>query len=429
MHESYHTFPGNPSGRRTINILKYDRERDYDAVKQIWIDVGWLDADDIEDDEKGLEAMLGCSNAIVFPVDDVAECAVISQHGFMRYLDIDLTLGIIAGVTTGHVARRMGAARKLTADALATLAEEGAEIAALGMFDQGFYDQVGFGTGSYVSAVHFDPNTLSVTNRFRPPKRLDEDSWSDMHTAMKNRKRWHGGCWITAPETVKAECIWSESPFGLGYYDGDNGELSHFFWGESKGQHGPYNITMMAYQSTDQLFELLALIKSLGDQVNKVQMEAPAELQFQDLLQQPFRLRRMTEGSEHENWHEINAEWQARILNLPACIAKTQLDAETLSFNLTMTDPVTNHLSGDREWQGVAGDYTVTLGSTSEAVAGHDANLPTLTASVGAFTRMWLGVRNASSLSLSDDLHGEKTLLDALDRTLRLPSPQLGWDF
>ena len=418
--------PGDPT-TNNIEILDYNHERDFEAIKQIWIDVGWLDADDIDDDEKGLEAMLGCSKTVVFPVDGVAECSVICQEGYMRYLSEDLNLGVVAGVTTGHVARRMGAARKLTADSLATLAEEGSEIAALGMFDQGFYDQLGFGTGSYVSEVHFDPNTLTLKNRFRPPKRLSADDWQAMHGAMKNRKRWHGGCWITAPETIKAECIWSDSPFGLGYYD--NSELTHFFWGESEGQHGPYKITHIAYQTTDQLFELLALIKSLGDQVNKVQMEAPAEVQLQDLLDQPFRIRRMTEGSDHANWHEVNAVWQARILDVAKCMAKTHLDTQPLRFNLKLTDPVANHLHPSRQWQGVAGDYVVTLGPDSAAIEGLDDNLETLNASVNAFTRAWLGVREPSALSLTDDLAASPELLAQLDRALQLPAPHLGWDF
>ena len=417
------------STTNNIEILDYNHERDFEAIKQIWIDVGWLDADDIDDDEKGLEAMLNCSKAIVFPIDGVAECAVIFQEGYMRYLQEDLNLGIVAGVTTGHVARRLGAARKLTADSLATLAEDGAEIAALGMFDQGFYNQLGFGTGSYVSEVHFDPNTLNLKNRFRPPKRLSGDDWQAMHGAMKNRKRCHGGSWIKAPETIKAECIWSDSPFGLGYYDASGEELTHFFWGESEGQHGPYKITHIAYQTTEQLFELFALIKSLGDQVNKVQMEAPAEVQLQDLLDQPFRLRRMTEGSDHANWHEVNAVWQARILDVAKCMAKTRLDTQPVRFNLKLSDPVTDHLHQARQWQGVAGDYVVTLGPESEAIAGNDASLETLTASVGAFTRVWLGVREASALSLTDALSASPTLLAALDRALQLPPPHLGWDF
>jgi len=412
-----------------IEIIDYDHDRDFEAVKQIWLDVGWMNEDNVDDNEKGLEVMLQNAKTVVFPIDGVAECSVVSQPGFMRYLDAELELGIIAAVTTGHVARRMGAARKLTADSLATLAEDGAEIAALGMFDQGFYNQVGFGTSSYMSMFHFDPNSLTVTNRFRPPKRLSRDNWRDMHTAMKNRKRTHGGCWITAPEVMQCEAIWTPSPFGLGYYDGTDNTLSHFFWGETEGQHGPYQITHMAYQTTDQLFELLALIKSLGDQINKVQMEAPPELQLQDLLDQPFRIQRMTEGSEHENYHEAAAHMQARILDLPACMAKTVLPGDTLSFNLTLTDPVTNHLIKPRKWQGVAGDYVVTLGPKSAAVAGKQEGLPVLTASVGAFTRMWMGVRNASSLTLTDDLQGSAELLADLDRILRVPSPHFGWDF
>ena len=413
-----------------FEILDYNHERDYEAVRQIWIDVGWLDADDFEDDEKGLELMLGCSKTIVFPVRGIAECSVISQRGHMRYLNEDLDLGIISAVTTSHVAKRMGAARKLTADSLATLAEEGAEIAALGMFDQGFYNQVGFGSGSYFSEVHFDPNTLTITNRFRPPARLGADDWQAMHTAMCHRKPWHGGCRISAAETMQAECIWADKAFGLGYYEGPDGELSHFFWGESEGQHGPYKITFIAYQSSEQLFELLALIKSLGDQVHKVQMESPAEVQFQDRLEQPFRHRRVTEGSDHQNWHEVNAVWQARILNIEKCIAKTKLPGSSpIRFNLRLTDPVSNHLPRKRNWQGVAGDYVVTLGEQSFAQPGVEDGLDTLNASVGAFTRMWLGVRNASALALTDDLAGSDTLLRSLDQALHLPSPHFGWDF
>lgn len=412
-----------------IEIIDYNHERDFDAVKQIWLDVGWMNEDTVDDYEKGLELLLKTAKTVVFPIDGVAECAVVSQPGFMRYLEQDLKLGIIAAVTTGHVARRMGAARKLTADSLATLAEDGAEIAALGMFDQGFYNQLGFGNSSYISTFHFDPHSLTVTNRFRPPKRLSRDNWRDMHTAMKNRKRSHGGCWITQPEAMQSEAIWTPSAFGLGYYDGPDNTMSHFFWGEAEAQHGPYRITHMAYQSTDQLFELLALIRSLGDQIHKVEMEAPAEIQLQDLLDQPFRFQRMTEGSEHESYHESAAHMQARILDLPACMAKTVLPGETFKFNLTLTDPVTDHLLKPHRWQGVAGDYVMTLGPESSAAIGAQDGLPVLKASVGAFTRMWLGVRNASSLTLTDDLTGSAELLQYLDRVMRVPSPHFGWDF
>jgi len=52
-----------------------------------------------------------------------------------------------------------------------------------------------------------------------------------------------------------------------------------------------------------------------------------------------------------------------------------------------------------------------------------------LDASVGAFTRLWLGVRPASGLAITDDLAGPDDLLAQLDASLRLPTPQAGWSF
>ena len=56
-----------------IEIIDYDHERDFDAVKQIWLDVGWMDEDNVDDHQKGLEAMLQTSNTVVFPIEGVAE--------------------------------------------------------------------------------------------------------------------------------------------------------------------------------------------------------------------------------------------------------------------------------------------------------------------------------------------------------------------
>lgn len=73
--------------------------------------------------------------------------------------------------------------------------------------------------------------------------------------------------------------------------------------------------------------------------------------------------------------------------------------------------------------------HVVTLGPESAAVTGSDASLPTLEASVGAFTRLWMGVRPASGLAVSDRLSGPPELLAALDRVLCLPEPQMEWLF
>jgi hypothetical protein len=98
-------------------------------------------------------------------------------------------------------------------------------------------------------------------------------------------------------------------------------------------------------------------------------------------------------------------------------------------FNLRLSDPIEVFLPEDVPWRGVGGDYVVSLGPTSGAELGTDPALLTLSASVGAFTRMWLGVLSASGLSMTDDLDGPPALLQALDWALQLPLPRPDWDF
>ncbi|MBU7045828.1 MAG: hypothetical protein HXS54_05275, partial [Theionarchaea archaeon] len=50
-------------------------------------------------------------------------------------------------------------------------------------------------------------------------------------------------------------------------------------------------------------------------------------------------------------------------------------------------------------------------------------------ASVNAFTRMWLGVRPATGLAVTDNLHGPQELLSDLDHILCIPEPHPDWDF
>ena len=222
---------------------------------------------------------------------------------------------------------------------------------------------------------------------------------------------------------------WTDDAFGLGYRDAADGGLSHFVWGEAPGEHGPYEINFVGYETVDQLMELLALIKALGDQVSSVAMLEPPDIQLQDLLKQPFRQRRNTERGKFANQHETLAYWQLRMLDVAKCLAKTRLPGPALRFNLRLADPVTEHLEGDNEWTGVGGDYVVTLGEESAAEAGVASSLPTLEASVGPFSRMWFGVRSASVLAATTDLRADASLLRALDERIRLPVPRLGWDF
>jgi hypothetical protein len=224
--------------------------------------------------------------------------------------------------------------------------------------------------------------------------------------------------------------MWSKSGFGLGYKDAGGKGFSHHVWlsAESAGS-GPYDVQWLVYQDVPQFLELMALIKSLGDQVRLVKTLEPPGIQMQDLLRRPFQMRNATRTSKLENTMRSLAFWQMRILDLPACLARTKLRGDELRFNLTLSDPIADLLPADAPWRGVAGEYVVTLGPSSGAEPGRDKSLPTLAASVNAFTRMWLGVRPATGLAFTADLAGPASLMEALDASLRLPDPKPDWDF
>jgi predicted acetyltransferase len=409
-----------------MSYREFDLDRDLKAVDRIWRECGWIDNDK---QAAFLKDFFSVGDALVGTIDNEAECAVHSTPGRIMYQDQELVLGAVTAVTTSRIARKSGFARELTARLLARQASAGMQVSALGMFEQGFYDKVGYGTGSYEHWITFDPATLNVDRTFRPPKRLTPDDFEAVHKAMCARKKGHGGCDLDPARIVKAELNWAENCFGFGYYDGPGGELSHFVFGSAKGENGPYNIHLRAYQNSDQLLELLALIKSLGDQVNSIGMLEIGDIQLQDLLHQPFRNRRSTARSEHENRSRAMAYWQLRILDLAACMSKTNLQTPPVQFNLSLTDPVTNSLDEGVNWQGIGGDYIVELGQESHAEIGFSDSLPTLAASVNAFSRMWFGIRPASSLAVTDNLQGSAELLKSLDESLRLPTAHLGWDF
>ncbi|MBU7014544.1 MAG: hypothetical protein HXS43_06915 [Theionarchaea archaeon] len=158
-------------------------------------------------------------------------------------------------------------------------------------------------------------------------------------------------------------------------------------------------------------------------------MREPPGLQLQDLLEMPFRIRQVTQKSAFENRMQTYAYWQMRILNLEECLEKTHLPGGEISFNLVLSDPIEAILPADVPWKGVSGTYVVTLGPSSHAEVGKDGTLPTLKASVGAFTRLWLRVRPATGLAATDDVHGPQELLDDLDRVLCIPEPHPDWDF
>jgi len=407
----------------------YEPERDYDAACRVWLETGWITKEQVD---KGLlKHFLVGSRAWVADVDNQAECLVIATPGQMRYLDDDLDFCCISGVTTSRIARKAGFATRLTAQAVADGAASGAMVAGLGMFEEGFYSRLGFGTGGYEIWMTFDPAQLVVPAGPRPPKRIGPDDWPAVHASLLARHRGHGGCNLTPEGVTRADLLWAETGFGLGFFDGPAGELTHHVWFSTKdvGQ-GPYHVGWLTWQSGEQLREVLGVLRALCDQVHSVAMREPAGIQLQDFILQPFKQRSMTKKSQHEAKASAWAGWQMRICDLPACMARTHLPiAQPVRFNLTLADPIGDFLPADAPWRGCGGRYVVTLGPDSAAEEGHDASLPAMEASVGAFTRMWLGVRPSSGLAVSDEITAPAELLHALDRALRLPNPRPDWDF
>ena len=251
-----------------------------------------------------------------------------------------------------------------------------------------------------------------------------------MHNSRLNRMREHGSCNLYHVTMTRAEMEYDDDHFGLGYYDGANGELTHAFWAEQKGELGPYPIKWITYQNQEQFLELMALLKGLGDQVRSIRIREPANIQIQDLILQPSRHHHLTKKSEFEQKFGLFGSHQWRINDLVACMKKTHLKGrESVSFNLKLTDPIEKYLPSDSEWRGISGDYLVNLGANSYAEKGQNDSLPTLTTTVNAFTRMWLGVRSATGLAITDELSAPQELLEKLDWVLNLPAPKTDWDF
>ena len=404
-------------------IRRYDHQRDRDNLIRVFREVGWLGKE--KEKEQLFDTFITASRGFVSELSGTAECGVVMNSGSLRYQERELQFAAVAGVITSRVARRQGLAGRTTATALADAALRGATVAGLSMFDQGFYDQLGFGTMGYDHWVTFDPATLRVPVRPRPPLRITLDDAEAAHTGRLQRLRPHGGVNLNHPDLTRSGMGEADNGFGLGYRDGDR--ITHHFWAEAKGESGPYEVWWLAYESTDQLLELLGLLHNLADQVHHVWLQEPPQIQLQDLLEWPFRQRARSRRAEHEHRMWSDASGQVRILDLPACIAAVRARAE-LAFNLELRDPVARFLPEDG-WRGIAGEYLVRLGASSSVEPGSDPRLPTLSAGVGAFSRVWLGVRPAVSVAITDDLSGPPELLADLDVALALPVPKFNWGF
>lgn len=407
-------------------IREFDPKKDSRAAHRIWREIAWIDN---SEQERYLDIFLSEGRTLVAELGKSAECLVASKSGILRYLKEDLNLSVVASVGTSRIARKQGLATKLTAKIIAEDAEAGALVSTLGIFEQGFYNLLGYGMGGYEHWISFDPADLQIEAKIRPPKRLSKDDWKIIHASLHNRQRRHGGCSLIPECVSQAELGWTKDGFGLGYLDESDGNLTHFFYGSIKGEHGPLVIRVMAFQNFQQFMELMALIKTFGDQIRLVKVREPAGIQMQDLIRYPFRPRIATEKSKYEHTNRASAYWQTRICDLKACLAATHLTTRTIRFNMELSDPIEKLLDPDSKWKGCGGKYTITLGSESKADSGFEKGLPVLKADIGAFTRLWMGVGPATGLAATDNLAGPEELLETLDEVLCLPAPHPDWDY
>ncbi len=398
-------------------------EADMPAVLRMWREVGWIDDEDRE--AEALAAMLGYGAGRVGVVDGEAECLVHRTPGTIRYDQRDLSLSAVTAVTTSAIARNMGLATRLTAASIAAAGAEGAAVAALGMFEQGFYNRFGLGTLSYGHVLSFDPARLLVAPPRRRPVRVGRGDWEDLAALMARRWRPHGGVALDPTEALRAELGFVDDPYlGLGFRD-DAGHLTACMVGTNTGEHGPYRIGLLAYEGLADLLDLLGLLRTLSAQVHEVRMDEPAGIQLQDLIATPIR------GSEPDDpgqgiRHQAAAWYQLRILDLAAVVSARSWPGPEVAFDMVLTDPLSD---ADLDWPGLAGDHTITIGDSSTTARGHRGGLPVLRASVSALSRLWFGVRPATGLALTDDLDGPPELLAALDRALLLPPPSPSLQF
>ena len=283
-----------------------------------------------------------------------------------------------------------------------------------------------------VTFFDVSPAQLKAPRLTRPPRRLRRDQWEEVHANRLERMRRHGAVSVMAPQATGMEVKMFERSFGLGFFDGPAGALSHHLWiMPEEGEYGPWQVMWMAYSTFEQLRELLAVLKSFQDQVHLLKIPVPSWLPFYDLVEQPARMGIITRGGGFATG--IRDAWwvQVRVLDLLACVGAMR--CEPLRFGLELRDPVERYLPEESAWRGVGGRYEIALGPESQArrldeAAPWPPGVPVLKASAGAFSRLWFGVAAASVLAFTDEMSGPPELIKALDEAISLPRPDFDWD-
>ena len=142
----------------SLIIRDVNTKTDQKYLHRIWQEVGWIDPDSF----KYMDDWIDNSSGLVAEINGQPECYVTSIQGDFKYQNNHLPFSCISGVTTSLIARKQNLAGKTTAKKIVDDALSGAIICGLGMFEQGYYNQFGFGTGTYEYVIHFSPATLNI---------------------------------------------------------------------------------------------------------------------------------------------------------------------------------------------------------------------------------------------------------------------------
>jgi len=400
----------------------YVHDEDFDSVLALWNELNWL----IEcgNRREGLAAFLRDARGLVEEIDGRIEGHVTFRDGHMHHEGRSLRFTSLSSCCVSPVNRLGGFGTRASAAGVADAAERGQAVAALGFFDQGFYDRIGFGTGCYDHRITVDPRTLKVPKLTRRPIRLGPDDLDRLYACRRKSYRRHGAVSFPTRADTEAELLWYPDNYYLGFED-EAGELTHCLGARKRGEAGPDVVRWLCWQTRDQLFELLAVFKSLGDSLYGIRLPDPPGVQLQDLVDRPFESSEKRAGGAFHQPTLGEAWEQWRILQ-PAQVFAGVRAAGTLRFTVELTDPIAEHL-GDRPWTGLSGVWTVELGD--ECAMRRGGSGPAVRASVGAFSRWWLGVLPATHLSLTDEFEASGALLEDLDRCWRPPRPRNDWEF
>jgi hypothetical protein len=420
-----------------LDLNPFDFDRDMESVLRIWHETGWYDGEDRQRAQIKAFFKANEGRSLVARLDGQAESVVHCTLGSMRYGTApaarEISVGAITAVTTSRVARKLGAASRLTARTIAEMGDDGAAVALLGMFEQGFYDRFGFGVGPYEHNVWAYPGSLRVPAEYRTPERFDFEHHSDeLHEAVVSRYRTHGGVVIGGERSTATVVNLDQQVSVYGYRT--EGSISHWMAVEHTEEFGPDRVVAWAFQSPQQCLELLRLVQEWGDQVDLIRFIEPAWMQAQDFDADPVHNYRRTKGSKVHVRTDADAWWQVRIVNMDTCIAAMEPVAEPFEVVAEIEDPVADHLADSGysgSWEPLSGVWRLSFGRQhrAERLADTSRNVD-LRTSVNALSRWWLGVLPASSLGVIRQMDASHDLLRLLDPlTAQLPRPHPGWDF